>query len=57
VEDEGQVVDQREFLAPRDPLTPYVILSILRRIGSVSVGCQLRGSHPLNGRSLQEEIL
>ena len=57
MEGEGQVVDQREFLAPRDPLTPYVILSILRRIGSVSVGCQLRGSHPLNGRSLQEEIL
>jgi hypothetical protein len=52
-----EIVDQRESLAPRDPLTPYLILSILRRVGSGSVDCQVRGSHPLNGRSLQEEIL
>ncbi len=36
----GAIADQRESLAPRDPLTPYVILSILRRVGSGSVGCQ-----------------
>ena len=33
-----EIVDQRESLAPRGPLTPYLILSILRRVGSGSVG-------------------